>query len=84
MSRADSAQEIIDEAYLAWCSSERVMPNGFVGWFEYIDENGDRCWAFVSPPNQSMTVTTGMVYHLDMLLRTNIAEQLIVEMGDED
>ena len=60
---------IVEDAINDWASLSGFLPNGFVGYVEYIDPDGDRCYAVVIPEHQSATLTYGQVEMLKRAVR---------------
>ena len=78
--RADSLDKSLAKAWLDWCSEQHVIPTGYVGYFEYLNEDGDRCWAIVHAENQSYTMSVGMSVTLDRTIQSTL---LLAEEEEE-
>lgn len=79
--RSEDLSENVHAIFNDWAADSGLLATGFVGYFEYLDEDGARCWALAMPDGQSATLTYGQV---EMLKRSVYGEWQADQIGWED
>ena len=81
MSAADELSDVIAEAMAVWLADNGGgMVTSFAYAVEYLDADGDRCWAVAHADSQSPSQTLGLLRWHTLA----IEEQCRELMGDED